>query len=971
MIALIVATTGVIGAALWFSREPVETLLQKAQLALVKKQYDVAEGLALRVLDREANSSAALVIAGEAAKEQGDIDRAIAFFDRIPDDGSPDAVAARRNTGRIYLLDKKRLSLAEEQFRRCLAQDPDDVLAMDGMAYVLGVSGQYRELIPYRLKLIGDDKVAVIHLVVLSIGNRLLADVKEAPPYIEAAPDDALELICQADIRILADDPAGAIAFAKKAAVKMPHLPKPHLVVLNFLMQMNDLREFQAYHARLGTSLDGYSDIWLLRGMYCQRCGRTREAVRCFWESVRRDADQQYSNYQLSQLLASLDERDSALAFARRGNLLREYISTSYAALSADASNPQTLRSLTNAAQLAEKLGLIWEAYGWYRIASQHQPSNRMLAEKVNELKPTLAKLPLQRSPAEFNPALKIDLSEYPLPDVSSISPPDTAETIVEGDVPRGIKFEESSTELGIDFSYFSGRDPLTQGMRETFEFNGGGVAVIDFDLDRWPDLYFTQGSDWPNNPAQTTHLDPLYRNGGGDRFQNVAAAAGIVESGFGQGAAVGDFNSDGFPDLYIANIDRNRLYENNGDGTFTDVTASAGLDDKRWTTSCLIADLNGDGLPDLYDVNYMTDPDLFTRVCKTAEGARYACPPQSFSPEIDQLHLNRGDGTFENVSSASGIANVRGRGLGIVAWDLDRSGTLDLYVANDVGPNFFFLNETAADDPLPRFSEQAPVMGLALNVDGNADSGMGIACGDVDGDLLLDLFITNFYEESNSLYIQQQGGLFVETSKNSGLRDTSLPMVAFGTQFLDPDLDGNLDVVIANGHITDLRESRGQPLQMKPQYYHGNGRGQFAEADPESVGPYFARELLGRGLARLDWNRDGRDDFAVSHLDAPVSLVTNASSAYGNHIALRFVGIRSARDAIGTSVTLTTGTQKRIHQLIAGDGYQASNERLLIIGLGEAIHVDELEIAWPSGDVQRFASLPVNEEYLFLEGGD
>ncbi|MDA0834381.1 MAG: FG-GAP-like repeat-containing protein [Planctomycetota bacterium] len=967
MVALVVAG---VWSTVWFNREPVEILLQKAELALIKKQYDVAETLASQVLKRDANSSSALVIAGDAAKELNEFDRAIAYYDRVPDDGSPAAVAARRNAGRVYLLNKKRLTLAEEQFRRCLLQDPDDIYANDGMAYAMGVSGQYLELIPHRLKLIRSGQISISSLYELSLGSKLLADPIDAVPYIEAAPDDTLELICQADIRLIEKDYAGAIDLAKKVASRFPELPKPHLTILNGLLQVNNLREFQSYHATLDSTQQDHPKVWMLRADYCLRCGYNREALRCYWESLRRDPNQHYASFQLSQLLISLDRGDEAAVFAKRADLLREYISIAQISRSSDESAIRMLDSFAEAARMAEELGMIWEAFGWYRIAAERNPANVMLAEKTIQLKSALATLPLQRSLAEFNPTHEIDLLNFPLPDLSIISLPDSVKSQF-ADVPRSVRFEEVSPELGIDFSYYSGRDPLTQRMLEMFEFNGGGVAVIDFDLDRWPDLYFTQGSDWPREPGQSDYLDALYRNGGGDHFRNVAPAAGIVENGYSQGATVGDFNGDGFPDLYIANIGENRLYENNGDGTFTDVTAAAGIDDQRWTTSCLIADLNGDTLPDLYDVNYLAGDDLFTRICLADDGVRHVCAPQAFPPEIDQLYLNQGDGTFENVSSASGLTDARGRGLGIVAFDLDHSGMLDLYVANDVGPNFFFWNQTGDDKSIPAFVEQATLMGFALNAAGDFESGMGIAYGDVDGDQLLDLFVTNFYSESNVLYRQQPGLLFDDVTRTSGLHDGSLSMVAFGTQFLDPDLDGHLDVVIANGHITGAHEYRNEPLQMRPQYFHNDGKGRYSEGTPASVGPYFARELLGRGLARLDWNRDGRDDFAVSHLDAPVALVTNTSSEFGNHIALRFVGIRSARDAIGTSITLTAGSQKRAHQLIAGDGFQASNERLMIVGCGQATVVDELEITWPSGETQKFASLATNEEYLILEGND
>nr|MDQ3331282.1 CRTAC1 family protein [Planctomycetota bacterium] len=295
--------------------------------------------------------------------------------------------------------------------------------------------------------------------------------------------------------------------------------------------------------------------------------------------------------------------------------------------------------------------------------------------------------------------------------------------------------------------------------------------------------------------------------------------------------------------------------------------------------------------------------------------------------------------------------------------------GKIDLFVANDSTSNFYFVNQSDGRGGPLSFEEQAQALGVAVDRDGKPQACMGIACDDADGDGLLDLFVTNFYGESNTLYVQQPDELFVDNTRPAGLREPSLFMLGFGTQFLDAELDGLPDLVLTNGHVDDFRPE-GIPYRMRPQYFRNAGKGRFEEVRSPSLGPYFSTELLGRGLTKLDWNRDGLEDFVVSHLlDDPVALVTNESPEVGRHLAVHLRGVRRARDAIGATVVVTAGDRTWTRQLTAGDGYMASNERRLVFGLGESETVDSLEIRWPGGGVQRFKGLAAGTELLFIEG--
>ena len=287
----------------------------------------------------------------------------------------------------------------------------------------------------------------------------------------------------------------------------------------------------------------------------------------------------------------------------------------------------------------------------------------------------------------------------------------------------------------------------------------GGGVAVLDYDADGWPDVYFTQGGPWPWTTAGQSPVDRdrLYRNLGNGQFADVTQEAGLGDDRYSQGVAAGDFDNDGWPDLYVANFGANRLYRNGGDGTFTDVTGASGIAGERWTSSCLIADLNGDGQPDLYDVNYLSGKDAARSLCRKGEELRW-CSPSSFPGEPDQVYLNRGEGRFEDVSDTAGILASGGKGLGIIAADFDGSGRLNLFVANDAEANFYFVNQTGQRGEPLAFEERALLAGLAYDGDGLPQASMGVALDDADGDGLLDLFVTSFHHESNTLYLQRAG---------------------------------------------------------------------------------------------------------------------------------------------------------------------------------------------------------------------
>jgi hypothetical protein len=502
-------------------------------------------------------------------------------------------------------------------------------------------------------------------------------------------------------------------------------------------------------------------------------------------------------------------------------------------------------------------------------------------------------------------------------------------------------------------------------------EQTGGGIAVIDFDLDGWPDLHCTQTALW-NSGASSPTPDPaladrLFRNLRGQSFTDVTAFSGILELEFSQGAAVGDFNQDGFDDLYIANIGSNSLWLNNGDGTLSPLPRAATSPEiparpPRWCSSCAIADLNNDALPDLVDINYVSGPDVYSLICNGR-----ACSPSTFSGTPPEIHISQGDGTLQTIPASVPAASAKG--LGLVIFKDSANTPPAIFVANDQTPKFLLTPELI--DGQLQFTDQASQTGLAFNGDGVLTAAMGIAAADLDLSGTTDFFVTNFRDEPNTLYLQLAPGLFQDLSRTSGLDTPGLPYVGWGAQFLDAELDGDLDLVTANGHIEDYRDQGGE-FEMRPQIFQNVGENRFEELPPAEAGPWFQKKFLGRGLATLDWNRDGRTDFAVSNINAPVSLVENQSPPAGNAVTLYLHAVNSDRNAWFTQIEARSGSFLAKEQLRAGNGYHACNQRIILVALGPLANsqnqTTELTVHWPSGKITSIPILPADSAIHLVE---
>ena len=932
-----------------------DVLLSKARTALERRQLELATDFASQISRESSLWSQSRLIAGEAASRLENFDESIAYYREIEKSDTELSILGEYSSAEVYRHIGE-LSNAIEAYQSVVERDPDHHNAHQKLAILLELAGLRWEAIPHFVHLIKTETASLNDLVLLGDLERHIEQIDYLQQCKKRAPDDPLVSLGLATYFVKVD---GDTTIARQILQDLVE-DDPDLVaaqaLLGELLVDAERDVFLQWHSQLPDNADESPDIWFTRGLWMRRQGHLKVAARCFWETVRMQPEHRRGNYNLGQVLVALDEpgghefSERSLIYFNLTKILDEVLLT-------DGQNESAVRK---ACELLEECGRLLEAQAWARIASQNFPQASWPEIALRRILPKL-ELEGTRTISSANLVAKYDYSG--LPDYrnglrNEVVPRDSPAEV--HDSQNLIRFTESN-DVGLDFQYYNAEDLATPGVR-VLEQTGGGVAALDFDLDRWPDLYLTQGCEWKTGErtAQPSgkYFDRIYRNQSG-HFFDVTVRAGLKAIGFGQGPTVGDWNNDGFPDLYVANIGQNQLFLNNGDGTFTDVTQEAGLASKEWTASSVIVDLNDDGLPDLFDLNYLSGKGVYTAIC-----GEHACSPSVFDGTADQVALNLGDGRFKIIPNAS--PEVDAKGLGVVATVIRPGEVPSLFIANDQVPNFFLRPELGDSFADFKLINEGFLTGLGYNESGLAMACMGIAADDADGDNRLDFFVTNFEDEANTLYLQDANGLFVDATNPAGLRAASWPYVGWGTQFLDADLDGLPDLVVGNGHVDDYRDEGGK-YKMRPQFFRNTGRARFVELPGKSAGNFFEKEFLSRGLARVDWNRDGRPDFVVSNINDPASLVTNDSSA-GHFLNLRLHATQSARDAIGTFVTLTTESTNQTKQLLAGDGYQASNERILQFGLGQIESVDLIEITWPSGATTTIRNPPIDATLELVE---
>ncbi|MEE8585255.1 MAG: CRTAC1 family protein [Acidobacteriota bacterium] len=525
-------------------------------------------------------------------------------------------------------------------------------------------------------------------------------------------------------------------------------------------------------------------------------------------------------------------------------------------------------------------------------------------------------------------------------------------------------QFTEVSRPAGIDFTVISG----TTEKKFLVETMAAGNCVLDFDGDGWPDLYFANGTTRQHWNQGSGPSGRLYRNNRDGTVSDVTKRAGLQESAWGMGCVSADYDNDGDVDLYLTNFGPNLLYRNNGDGTFSEAGQAAGLADPLWSTGAAFGDYDRDGDLDLYLANYVRfdfeKPAGDPRFC-AFRGVTVACGPRGLPAAPDRLFRNNGDGTFSDVSRASGIASADPLyGFQVLWTDIDLDGDPDIFVANDSKPNFLWLNNGDGT-----FEESALFQGLAYNQEGREQACMGADLADFDLDGDLDLYSTNFSDDYHILYRNTGKSFFQDATFKAKIAQITFQYLGFGTFFADLNNDGLPDLFAANGHIYPQvdRFNLGSDYKQKNQLFRNLGQGLFKDAG-SGLGSGLAIAKSSRGASYLDFDRDGDLDIAVSNLDDPVDLLRNDLPTGSNWLQVTLRGRRSNRDGVGARVRLKVGSRSYLQEMRSGSSYLSDHQRMLHFGLGKAAEIDSLEVWWPSGKTQQLDPPPVNTRILVDE---
>jgi hypothetical protein len=526
--------------------------------------------------------------------------------------------------------------------------------------------------------------------------------------------------------------------------------------------------------------------------------------------------------------------------------------------------------------------------------------------------------------------------------------------------------FTDVTAQAGITFRHTS--DPAKKYIVESMS---GGVILLDYDRDGWPDIYFTNAPTVAMAIAGQHSPGALYHNNHDGTFTDVTRHSGLQNSCFAMGGAVGDYNNDGWPDLYLTCLGGNNLFRNNGDGTFTDVTAKAGVSDGRWSTGAAFGDYDGDGFVDLMVTNYvdfhLDDLPAFgsSPFCKY-RGLDVQCGPRGLKGAGDSLFHNNGDGTFTDVSKAAGVSDPAGfYGLGVLWVDLNNSGRPDIYIANDSTPKFLYRNLGKG-----KFEEIGLESGTALNAEGAEQASMGLAAGDYLHTGRQSLYVTNFSDENDVLYRNDGNWQFTEVSYPSGVGAPSLPWVKWGTAFADFDNDGWLDLIAVSGHVYPQVDTLAAGARYRePALLEINRHdGTFCDAS-DLAGPALVEKHVSRGLAVGDLFNNGNLDVVVENLDGSPSILKNAGIPGRHWVSFEMAGTTSNRLALNARVTLTAAGVTQTAEIYSGGSYLSQSDLRVHFGLGAARQIDSVEIHWPSGKVQTLRSLPADSFYSVLEG--
>jgi len=952
---------------------------------LEASRFDEAWDECQRVLLTNGNDIRALYVSAQVLQQRGKFEQALAMVDRIALSDPEYGIKAHRDA-LTWAWNKSLLRSSEERALKILAHYPEDYETLKLYAALLDLEGRRYEasLAMQQLLRLGNRDITTMALAIDTVKPVKSDDIikqklQEAPSEIrlksslafgalyEKNPQEAEKLF-----REILDAQQGTDACWVGLGLSLAEQEQWQRIPEWFANRPAIHKNSNSISEPLGTKqAEELPEYWRLLGLWLQSQRKFIEAAQCFTKSLEIDPMNYLSAGPLAQCYTLLDEKE----LAKQAETLFQTTQLANRNLNYCRDGHRREEWMNQLANTLETHGRRFEAILWREVMEKyHRPKGDKIVALENAKKEALnttkighVNTGLSRGSDAF-PDLDLKKFLATSPTESPGIPGDSYPKSM-GKIAAQLRWTDVAKEIGGQIPYRNGDDPAQIGM-QTYQSNGAGAGTLDFDRDGWPDLFVLQGGGDPRDPSSN---DPsvLLKNLHGQSMQSVASQAKVANRAYGQGVAVGDFDQDGFPDLFVLNFGQNLLLRNQGDGTFEHIDVPLMRRDVQknpvWSVSGAIADLDGDHLPDLVEINYASGIDVITHLCVTKDKIPQVCRPTEFPASPDAIYLSNGTGNFDSGNNRWNVAMDDGRGLGVIVGNIDGKHGNDIYIANDMSANNLYLSGPLdATSKQWMLADEAVRRGCAVDIQGKPQASMGVGCADVDRNGTLDLFMTNFIDEYNALYTQSDQGFFQDASRRYRLIDPKKKTLGFGTQLIDLDCDGWQDMLVVNGHVDDYR-SKGQPYTMRPQVFLQR-EGGFIEQTGESLGPFFQAEYLSRSLGIWDFNRDGKLDSYVTHLDQPLSILRNDSSNQGNWIALEVIGVHSERDAIGAEIRLQAGDERWIHQRLTGNGFECSNEPIIHFGLGDVTHLDAIEIQWPSGRITRYNDVPANQRILCVE---
>ena len=914
----------------------------RADLGQAKSDLAAGRLLSARTLLRDltarrpADGEAAYYL-GRCEEARNDIAAALAAWQRVPADSPFATQAAVRCAS--FLLDAGQLGKAEailESLPRDLGADGSEVRRVLELVYRFeGRMDDVRSVIVESWQGAADPPAVLRRLFVLDRAKYPAEIVDNL--VANGDPNDDRLWLARANRAILSGLPDEALRWLDKCKARRPQDPAVWQAQLLLARTTGDTAAAFEAMEQLPARRFSKADQLRLRAWIVGRSGDARGERDALNTLVAEDPGNTAGWDRLAELAFLRGETAEAEKFRRR----KVEIMALEAHYSKLIDNSARTENAAELARLAAALGRKAEARGWLLV--------------MNGL--------AGREPLEDNGpggSSRSTLAEL-LADIRPAGPAGLASGPASGIVVP--VFRDDAASIGLAFIYDNGH---TSRRPTPPEATGGGVGLLDFDGDGWLDVYLTQGGPFPSGQLASQDGDRLFRNKRDGSFEDVTERSGLAAlgRGYGHGVAVGDFDNDGRPDIFVTRWRAYALYHNKGDGTFEDVTSRVGLGgDRDWPTSAAFADLDRDGDLDLYVCHYLKyDENNPVRCSHPDSPAKHECNPLDFDARPDHVFRNDG-GQFVDVTEAAGLFESTGRGLGVVAADFDGDDLIDLFVANDMSANYLYRNKGGF-----HFEEVGAIAGAAASAEGGYKAGMGVACGDLDGDGKIDLAVTNYYGESTTFFRNLGGGMFADHSSAIGISAPTRLLLGFGVAFVDLDNDGRLDVLSANGHVIDSRPR--YPWKMPLQVLCMSPEGRLVDVSARA-GALFQPLHLGRGLAAGDLDNDGRVDALAVCQNEPVVYLHNQArrESTGHFLVLRLEGTKSNRDGVGATVTVQRGERRWMAARYGGGSYQSANDPRLHFGLGPVAKVDRVEVRWPTGKVDRFSEFDVDAGYLLREG--